>query len=213
MKIRCNYCKKNVELDDNTYKQFVWRKNKYYCCDCFKQMCQEKMNNPRCKTEVWKSALQDIDLLRLKAVKKLQDILYKDRFFMYLYDMYGVTTLPKIVFSRFDSINKGTYKGMKQGHPGIPYIDLLDMWQRKRHYLQKNAISMKKNNNGIEEPYKQILYDTAIIVSRYDSYCRWKQKCLVDEQESAIHHDIAYAATLNHLNRMRQIQRRRNGKG
>lgn len=213
MKITCSYCNQKFELDDNTYKQFVRFKNKYYCCDCFKPMCQEKMNTPRCKTEMWKSALQDMDLLRLNAVKKLQDILYKDRFFMYLYDMYGVTTLPSTVFTTFNRVNKGTYKGMKPGHPGIPYIDLLDMWQRKRHYLQENAIAMKKNNKGIKEPSQQIRYDTAIIVSRYDSYCRWKQKCMVDEQESEIHHDIAYAAALNHLNRMRQIQRRRNGKG
>lgn len=67
-------------------------------------------------------------------------------------------------------IPKGNYKG--QGKP-IPFEDLLDMWERKMPYLtrtyQKNC-DKGKRIDGIA----RVMYDLAILMSKYDSYLEWK---------------------------------------
>lgn len=83
-------------------------------------------------------------------------------------------------------IPKGTYKG--QGKP-IPFDDLLDMWERKMPYLNKTYqrnCDKGKRIDGIA----RIMYDLAILMSKYDSYLEWKS--MNETQKTA---EIAVART------------------
>ena len=65
---------------------------------------------------------------------------------------------------------------------GIPPSDLLDMWQRKIDML--NSIAKKNEIKGIHmQPEQRLSYDLSILVNKYDSYLRWKEKQKILEAE------------------------------
>lgn len=71
---------------------------------------------------------------------------------------------------------------------GIPPSDLLDMWQRKIDML--NGIAKKNEVKGIHmQPEQRLSYDLSILINKYDSYLRWKekQKILEAEKETENH--------------------------
>lgn len=88
----------------------------------------------------------------------------------FIFAQYDITLLPKYFYMQLAKIPKGNYKG--QGKP-IPFDDLLDMWERKMPYLtrtyQRNC-EKGKRMDGIA----RVMYDLAILMSKYDSYLEWK---------------------------------------
>ena len=66
---------------------------------------------------------------------------------------------------------------------GIPPSDLLDMWKRKIDIL--NGIAKKNETKGIHmQPDQRLNYDLSILVNKYDSYLRWKEKQRILEAEN-----------------------------
>lgn len=92
----------------------------------------------------------------------------------WLYETYDISFMPKHFFINLDKVFKGTYKGLKKP---VPVEDLLDMWQRKLPYLTKVYIQ-NKNKGKDMTGMARINYDLAILLSRYDSYCEWKDSQL-----------------------------------
>lgn len=83
-----------------------------------------------------------------------------------------MTIIPTTVWQKLGNIYNGTFKGMSVG---IPPSDLLDMWQRKIDML--NGIAKKNEVKGIHmQPEQRLSYDLSILVNKYDSYLRWKEK-------------------------------------
>ena len=104
----------------------------------------------------------------------------------FIFAQYDITLLPKYFYIQLAKIPKGTYKG--QGKP-IPFDDLLDMWERKMPYLNKTYqrnCDKGKRIDGIA----RIMYDLAILMSKYDSYLEWKS--MNETQKTA---EIAVART------------------
>ena len=65
---------------------------------------------------------------------------------------------------------------------GIPPSDLLDMWKRKIDML--NGIAEKNESKGIHmQPDQRLSYDLSILINKYDSYLRWKEKQRILEVE------------------------------
>lgn len=102
----------------------------------------------------------------------------------WIYEYYKVKFLPKHFFVHLSKIPQGTYPGLRQA---IPYDDLLDMWQRKTSYLEK--VDLKNRQKGrIMEDMARINYDLAIILSKYDSYCAWKEEQEIERQRLITEH-------------------------
>ena len=57
----------------------------------------------------------------------------------------------------------------------VPPEDLLDMWRQKRNYLDKVAEQNRKKGNEISG-VNRVNYDLAILLSKYDSYLKWKEQ-------------------------------------
>lgn len=94
------------------------------------------------------------------------------KFTDWLYTQYNVSFLPKHFFINLDKVYKGTYKNLNKP---VPVEDLFEMWKRKMQYLQK--VYEKNKRNGKEmEGVARINYDLAIILSKYDSFLRWKEE-------------------------------------
>lgn len=90
----------------------------------------------------------------------------------WLYAQYEISFLPKYFFINLDKVYKGTYKNLNKP---VPVEDLWDMWQKKMPYLQKVHDKNKRCGKEIEG-IARISYDLAIILSRYDSYLKWKEE-------------------------------------
>ena len=80
-----------------------------------------------------------------------------------------------------DSVYKGTYKNLNKP---VPPEDLLDMWRQKKNYLEKVSEQNRKKGTEIDG-INRVNYDLAILLSKYDSYLKWKeqQKIAVAEIE------------------------------
>ena len=65
---------------------------------------------------------------------------------------------------------------------GIPPSDLLDMWKRKIDML--NDLAKKNETNGVPmQPEHRLTYDLSVLINKYDSYLRWKEKQKILEAE------------------------------
>lgn len=96
----------------------------------------------------------------------------KRQFTDWLYKQYDVSFLPKHFFIILDSVYKGTYKNLNKP---VSVEDLWNMWSKKMSYLRKVRESNHRKGKDIEGA-NLIVYDLAIILSKYDSYLRWKEK-------------------------------------
>ena len=114
---------------------------------------------------------------RVETRKKCE----RDFFVDYIMETYNLTMLPSYTYVKLTSITKGEYKDMKEA---ISYKDLLDMFQRQQNNLNKiHARNIAKGNN-IEDGLSLFNYDLAIILSKYDSYKKWKEKQKLIEVET-----------------------------
>ena len=115
--------------------------------------------------------------------------------YVFIFDMYDITYLPRQFYLKLDLIFKGTYQKIKRK---VPPEDLLDMWKQKKNYLLKQAEYNRKKGNEIEG-VGQVYYDLAVLLSKYDGYLKWKeqQKLAQTEQKKQKAAGIEYCAYQN----------------
>ena len=179
---KCAYCKEIVELDLNKVQQLVKYDNSYYHKECFQKMCEAKLSssNRNIRKEKWLSALSKIDEYNQQARLALEPRLLEDKVSRFILDHYNyLGSVPAYVFTKLRSIYKGTYRGLAKP---IPPSDLLDMWRRQMKYLKQNRVFLiQKGTMDEDNPTHQVNYDLAVLVGKYDSYLRWKEKQKLNE--------------------------------
>lgn len=172
---KCAYCKDVVDLLHNS---FVYYKKRYYHFDCAVIWQLGKRNNKMSKEECV-DYFSDIQ----KQYKKETDfIINKEKLYKWLQFNYNIVVIPKQFFMKMDSIYEGAYKGLSKG---IPPEDILDMWQRKKKELDKIAYENSRKGKEIVG-VDRLNYDLAILLSKYDSYLKWKEKQRVLEEERLV---------------------------
>jgi hypothetical protein len=164
----CGKCKNKVILEQN---DFIYYKNKYYHFDCFKNKLIEKKRNSLSID----SAMQLANQLKYDSDNNVFviDTIDKSHLYQYLQKTYGIVYMPKFIYQKFSDIFNGTYKNIMNGQ-GIPPCDLLDMWERKQNFLDKTKV-WNESKGKVMESLQLIQYDLAIIMSKYDSYLKWKE--------------------------------------
>ena len=143
-------------------------------------MCEAKLLSKNTKHDKWLSALSKIDEYNQKARLLLEPRLLEDKVYRFILDNYNyIGSVPAYVFTKLKSIYKGTYRGLAKP---IPPSDLLDMWKRQMKYLKKNrTFLIQKGTMDEDNPTHQVNYDLAVLVGKYDSYLRWKEKQKLNE--------------------------------
>lgn len=174
---KCKYCREYINLDNDNY---VYIKDRYYHFDC---AVEEKLSKPRNKFSKEQLIEKFLDIQKQNK-KEIEYKITKDKLFRWLQYTYNTVVLPKYFYIKMDEIFSGTYKGLSKG---IPPEDLLDMWKRKKNELDRiNYSNVKKGKSlfGCD----RLNYDLAILLSKYDSYLKWKeqQKILENEKENII---------------------------
>lgn len=180
-------CKKCGNKIDNTNDMFSISGIGKVHIECWRKRLLEKYKNNTQKvhTEMEKliekkrkKELKDIDKEKEEQIKK-QHGLDRSKFFDYIIETYDIS-LPKYTITKISNINNGTQEGLKEG---ISYEDLLYMFKSK----QKDLINIYQNNikkgNSFRDNVQRFHYDLAVIVGKYDSYKKWKEKQKLNEIE------------------------------
>lgn len=174
----CSECKKNIAIDkDNIPDDVLFYKNQYYHIDCFKKMCEIKINSPRARIAIWKQALSDIPLFVAEFKSKINALIDKDNIFVWISKEYNISKVNDRVFEKLDQVYKGTTKGQIYE---ISPKELLKEW---KYYIDDlKAIHYRHNIKGGNNA---ILYDLSILVDWNARYREDMRKRKIAEQERA----------------------------
>ena len=166
---KCSICKEPIYINDTNEDFFITLKNEtksYTHTNCYIEKQTTKKRSPKTVEE----CQEYIEQCRqnTKATEKKKST--KNELYEFLFDMYDISYFPQYFYIKMDSVYKGTMKNLNKP---VPPEDLLDMWKQKRNYLDKVAEQNRKKGNEILG-VNRVNYDLAILLSKYDSYLKWK---------------------------------------
>ena len=168
---KCSICKEPIYINDINEDFFITSKNEvrsYTHTNCYIQKQTTKKRSPKTIEECQEYIEQCKQ--NNKASEKKKSI--KNELYEFLFDMYDISYFPQYFYVKMDSIYKGTMKNLSKP---VPPEDLLDMWKQKKNYLDKVAEQNRKKGNEIFG-VNRVNYDLAILLSKYDSYLKWKEQ-------------------------------------
>lgn len=178
---KCSICKEAIDIADSNEDFFIISKNgsnSYTHSKCYiEHHTSSKRRKPKtleeCNEFIEECKSQNKDVIKAKNIR--------DELYSFIFDMYGISFFPNYFYIKMDSVYKGTYKNLNKP---VPPEDLLDMWRQKKNYLEKVAEQNRKKGTEIEG-VNRVNYDLAILLSKYDSYLKWKeqQKIAIAELE------------------------------
>ena len=168
---KCSICKEPIYINDTNEDFFITLKNEtksYTHTNCYIEKQTTKKRSPKTVEE----CQEYIEQCRqsTKAIEKKKST--KNELYEFLFDMYDISYFPQYFYIKMDSVYKGTMKNLNKP---VPPEDLLDMWKQKRNYLDKVAEQNRKKGNEISG-VNRANYDLAILLSKYDSYLKWKEQ-------------------------------------
>ena len=168
---KCSICKEPIYINDTNEDFFITLKNKtksYTHTNCYIKKQTTKKRSPKTVEE----CQEYIEQCRqnTKVIEKKKST--KNELYEFLFDMYDISYFPQYFYIKMDSVYKGTMKNLNKP---VPPEDLLDMWKQKRNYLDKVAEQNRKKGNEISG-VNRVNYDLAILLSKYDSYLKWKEQ-------------------------------------
>ncbi len=197
IKKKCAECKEEEYISEAN-GNYVYYNKKFYHKDCFIKWCHEAK-----KSKKREFALENIDMFVEDANELIESLLVKKHISKsnieeYISDAHSYINkwfagsdicalireeyqLAKIPWAKeISPILNGTSN--KTDIP-IPVEDLLDMWVKKLDYLRKaNQKLISRSNNKVTNE-SLLSYDLAILINKYGSYLRWKEKQKILEQE------------------------------
>lgn len=106
----------------------------------------------------------------------------KEMFVEYIKNIYDMT-ITGYMYIKLANINSGKYKGLKEG---ISYDDLFYMFKSKYNELTKIYQNNIAKGFNFKSNADRFNYDLAIIINKYDSYKRWKEKQKIIQSEVEI---------------------------
>lgn len=204
MKRICAECKKEIYINKDNVGDVIRFENSCYHYDCFINACKRKSKKSNASPK-WGEALTSIKEIKKESNIFLMNEIYKDDIFEFIQAHYDIKVVPKKIFTKLSDIYNGTYRGLTCC---IPPEDILDMWKRKMDYLNRvRAKNITLGNNM--DVAQQVSYDISVLINKYDSYLKWKEKNKIIEQEvNKVHKDILKTVDLDKLSKMAQNQKK-----
>lgn len=168
MKRICAICGDTIIIDENNADKAIKYKNKFYHFKCFNNLCNEKMANKRSNVVAnWTTIKNSIDELVEATTKEQKLLVCKDNLYQWLFRQYRISFLSAWMYTKFDEIYNGTFKGLAYA---IDPIELFDEWQ----YYWNELCSIRKNKGIVGEG--AINYDLAVLLGKNAEYREIKEK-------------------------------------
>lgn len=176
---KCNICKKSIDISESSSDDYFFKQNgkgrTFFHSQCYMEQQTHRKRKPLTEEECAFCISQiksENEIQKLEEKKSQKKNFVKDQLYNFLSDMYDISFFPKFFYIKMDSVYKGEYKGLKKP---IPPEHLLDMWEQKKSYLIK--VYERNRTHGKEiDGLQRVYYDLAILLSKYDSYLKWKDK-------------------------------------
>ncbi len=171
---KCAICDCNITKKVTSHKIPNGKRNRTLCEDCYSKYFNPNLN----ETELNQMFL-DIIKLKNKSKKHTDNRKKRDtdnpqgRFIKYIQETYDINSFSNYEYIKFAKIVNGTYKNMKEG---ISYEDLLLMFQKQYNNLNKIYMENISKGREFKDNKSRFNYDLAIIINKYDSFKKWKQK-------------------------------------
>ncbi len=180
---KCACCNKDVCITKNNIDDAIYYGKKTYHSSCFISICNKRSNSNRSDiSSKWTNILNNLDIIRHDTYIHFIEAIYKDEIFQFIQDKYDIKIIPTTIWQKLSDIYNGKLRGMGTT---IPPEDLLDMWKRKIDML--NRISSNNELNGKHmNTVQRLSYDLSILVNKYDSYLKWKEKQKILESEKVL---------------------------
>ena len=200
---KCKLCKENIVLENDNF--VIYKNDFYYHSDCF-------INNPIKENRKLLSVEEKEKLIKTSQIEnkeKVKDIINKNHFYKYIQRRYDIVYLPSFVFVKFDSVFNGTYKNLSEP---VSVEDLLDMWERKESFLDKNY-QWKLSKGESMDGMGRMWYDLATLMAKVGSYKKWKDeqkanenKDKIIESQTEINYNLINKSTLNNINNKNKVE-------
>lgn len=177
----CAECKNEIVLSEDNIYGIIHYDSCNYHSGCFKQMCTRKASNKIAKP-CWAYALEHLDEITHESKTYYENLYTRDILNKFLLNHYDLEFVPPKFWTRLADVNNGSYKNI--GVP-IPTSDILTMWKIKLHTLDGIAESNKIHGNQMAAQ-DRLIYDLAILVNKYNSFCEWREKQKILEASEKI---------------------------
>lgn len=222
IKCSCRYCKNEIDISyfDENNPQYYYDGNSWFCSDCSDRCKKSKekgyLNNlipitkdkRDLKITDYNKKIDNFKKAKLQELNKYEGYYAKPKgttikqsskqrmLTDWLVDNYECVTFPKYFYIQLSEIANGTSN--KVNKP-IPYEDLLDMWQRKKDWLDR--LYTKNLNKGMKLiGINRVYYDLAVLLKKYDSYLNWKKQNNTRKTEiEKRSNETEYKQAFNHI--------------
>lgn len=180
IKRKCSCCGEYLYISKSNINNAIYYGKKTYHSSCFVDLCEKRIANKRKDiSDKWKTIYSNMDTLHRDTYSHLINEIDKEEIFKFISYQYDLSVIPSNIWHKLSNIYSGKFKGMTIG---IPPSDLFDMWQRKIDML--NNLEKKRVAKGVcMQPEERVTYDLSVLINKYDSYLRWKEKQRILEAE------------------------------
>lgn len=165
MERKCAICAGVVLVDKDNSQRAIQYKKKFYHCNCFTELCDQKIANKRASA-VWADVRLHIDDLVKETMISQQNEIAKDEIYKFISKQYDISYIGSTIVCKLSSIYNGTLRGL--AYPIEP-VELLDEWK----YYWDELCSIRHNKGIVGE--NAMNYDVAILLKRNAEYRKRKQ--------------------------------------
>ena len=178
---KCPYCKNDMDIsdicDDGYDPSIIKVNNDIWHTACYKEYSyKNELKKIDHKIETYISKTKKVfedGKIYIEAVKDDRTLLTD-----WLLEVYDEDSFDIRLYTILDSANKGQYK---EYSVHMEYDILLAMWKKQFPKLQIRWIEDSKKGN-IRKGTNRVLYDFAIIASKYEDYLDWLENLPVEEE-------------------------------
>ena len=166
---KCGECKENIVLEEYN---FVTAKKIYYHFACYVNKRVNAKRNPLTVPQ----ALEIAEELKPESSAKAKILIDKNHLYKWLQRAYELVVIHGKFYQKMEEIYSGRYRGLSEG---IPPEDILYIWKKKKaEFDETNAY--QRNKGKIIDGASRLDYDLAGVLSKYDSYKKWKKEHKID---------------------------------
>lgn len=176
---KCAKCKGVIEIDKRDIRGVLQFQDKYYHYGCFESMATEKAASNRGKPQMWQDALDRIWEIESDTKKMLEHFCAKDDLNAWLLENYDIAMIPTRFWQVIADLEVGKYKNKKCKPIGIK--QLYDCWIWGQRNLNKISVNNKMNNRGPKNDADRLMYDLAILMTKYPLFLKHQTKSVAAE--------------------------------
>ena len=173
----CKYCGFEIDVNLDDVSGIIKYDDKYYHCDCFNHLCNDKLNNKRANHDKWNEAINNIKVIEHDTSESIMQAKYRFDFDKYLIECYEIAEIPTYFRVKINNIIGRKCKGTL-----ITIEVLFEAWKAQQSKLDEINKSLKVKGNA-PDGTNRLNYDLAVVINNMSEYLNQlkEEKIMVDK--------------------------------